>query len=193
LAPSGSSPDQRRLEREGTAVALTPKAFDLLVALVHHHTRALSKDEILTLVWSGSVVRRATSRSRCSSCGGRWPTPASAWPTVPRHGYRFVAEVIEERETFARRHEPALHRLGRTRVSLREGITSSVAAKTPTCDSPSVPLAPARARGRPWLDATLEISEAATARGEDRCAYGFGRFLVGTEIRLARQRRPTAS
>jgi DNA-binding response OmpR family regulator len=28
----------------------------LLVALVQHHTRALSKDEILALVWSGSVV-----------------------------------------------------------------------------------------------------------------------------------------
>jgi DNA-binding winged helix-turn-helix (wHTH) protein len=43
-------PDQRVLERDGTAIALTPKAFDLLVALVQHRTRALSKDEILALV-----------------------------------------------------------------------------------------------------------------------------------------------
>ena len=35
-------PDQRRLERDGTAVALTPKAFDLLVTLVQHRTRALA-------------------------------------------------------------------------------------------------------------------------------------------------------
>ena len=56
FGPYVLSPDQRRLERDGAPVPLTPKAFDLLVTLVRHRARALSKDEILDLVWPGMQV-----------------------------------------------------------------------------------------------------------------------------------------
>ena len=59
-------PDQRRLERNATPIPLTPKAFDLLVALVRHRERALSKDELLTLVWSGSVVEEGNLAQQVS-------------------------------------------------------------------------------------------------------------------------------
>jgi len=88
-------PHVRRLERDGTAIALTPKAFDLLLALVVHRERALSKDEILLLVWPGSIVeesnlaqqvlllRRALGADDCIA-------------TIPRFGYRFAVAVVEE-------------------------------------------------------------------------------------------------
>jgi hypothetical protein len=69
-------PDQRRLERDGTAIPLTPRAFDLLVALVQHRTRALSKDEILALVWSGSVVEEGNLAQQVLLLR---PVPAIAW------------------------------------------------------------------------------------------------------------------
>ena len=117
-------PDQRVLERDGRAIALTPKAFDLLVTLVQHHTRALSKDEILALVWPGSVVEEGNLAQqvlllrRALSDGGDYVA------TVPRHGYRFVAAVIEEDD---HAHSPASspHCIvwdGRE-YALREGIT----------------------------------------------------------------------
>ena len=84
-------PDQRRLERDGTAIALTPKAFDLLVTLVQHHTRALSKDEILALVWSGSVVEEGNLAQQVLLLRRALADAGDCVATVPRHGYRFVA------------------------------------------------------------------------------------------------------
>lgn len=116
-------PDQRRLERDGTPIALTPKAFDLLVTLVQHRTRALSKDEILTLVWSGSVVEEGNLAQQVLVLRRALVDAGDCVATVPRHGYRFVASVIEEHEA----HSPAqsAHCIvwdGRE-FPLREGIT----------------------------------------------------------------------
>lgn len=89
-------PDQRRLERDGAAITLTPKAFDLLVALVQHHTRALSKDEILALVWSGSIVEEGNLAQQVLVLRRALSDAGDCVATVPRHGYRFIASVIEE-------------------------------------------------------------------------------------------------
>jgi len=38
---------ERLLLREGESISLTPKSFDLLLAMVEHHGRLLEKDEFL--------------------------------------------------------------------------------------------------------------------------------------------------
>ncbi len=43
-------PSERRLLRDGVPVPLTPKAFDLLVALVEARGRAISKDELFARI-----------------------------------------------------------------------------------------------------------------------------------------------
>jgi DNA-binding winged helix-turn-helix (wHTH) protein len=91
-------PDQRRLERDGTAIALNPKAFDLLVALVRHHTRALSKDEILALVWSGAAVEEGNLAQQVLLLRRALADAGKCVATLPRHGYRFVSSVIEEHD-----------------------------------------------------------------------------------------------
>ena len=50
---------ERRLLREGQAVPLPPKAFDLLLRLVRHHGHLLGKDELLKLVWPDMFVEEA--------------------------------------------------------------------------------------------------------------------------------------
>jgi DNA-binding winged helix-turn-helix (wHTH) protein len=94
-------PDQRRLERDGVPVALTPKAFDVLVALVRHRTRALSKDDVLAMVWPGTVVEEGNLAQQVLVLR-RALREAGDWvATIPRHGYRFVAPVLEEQDASA--------------------------------------------------------------------------------------------
>lgn len=45
----------RLLLRDGESVSLTPKAFDLLLALVEHHGHLMEKDELLKLVWPDTL------------------------------------------------------------------------------------------------------------------------------------------
>ena len=88
-------PHVRRLERDGAAVVLTPKAFDLLLALVIHRERALSKDEILLLVWPGSTVEESNLAQQVLLL--RRALGADDFiVTIPRFGYRFGVTVVEE-------------------------------------------------------------------------------------------------
>jgi DNA-binding winged helix-turn-helix (wHTH) protein len=88
-------PDQRRLERNGTPIPLTPRAFDLLTALIRHRDRALSKEELFTLVWSGSVVEEGNLAQQVSLLR-RALADDGCIATLPHHGYRFVAPLTEE-------------------------------------------------------------------------------------------------
>ena len=47
---------ERQLLRNSTALRLSPKAFDVLVVLVRHARRLVTKDELLTRVWPESFV-----------------------------------------------------------------------------------------------------------------------------------------
>jgi len=48
--------DSRELTREGAAIALTPKAFALLEALVEGHPAAISKKDLYARLWPGVFV-----------------------------------------------------------------------------------------------------------------------------------------
>jgi len=89
------SPERRSLERNGSPVALTPKAFDLLVALVRHRSRALSKDEILAMVWPRTQVEEGNLAQQILLLRKALAASGECVATVPRHGYRFVSEVTE--------------------------------------------------------------------------------------------------
>ncbi len=91
--------EERQLLHHDQPVALTPKAFDFLVALVERSGHLVEKEEILQIVWSDSFVEEAniarivhTLRKALSDNGNKFIE------TVAKKGYRFVAEVqrIEE-------------------------------------------------------------------------------------------------
>jgi DNA-binding winged helix-turn-helix (wHTH) protein/TolB-like protein/Flp pilus assembly protein TadD len=84
------------LLRGGEAVPLTPKAFDLLLALVERHGHLLEKDELLKRVWPDTFVEESNLSSNISQLRkalGDGESGQRYIETVPKHGYRFVAAV----------------------------------------------------------------------------------------------------
>jgi DNA-binding winged helix-turn-helix (wHTH) protein len=69
---------ERLLLRDGTAVSLTAKAFDLLVALVRRSGHLVTKEELLQEVWPGRFVEEvnlsvnisAIRKARCWRSNG---------------------------------------------------------------------------------------------------------------------------
>ena len=86
---------------EGRRIETEPKAFELLLYLLRHRDRAVSKDELLTELWPRSIVTE-TALSRCVMKARRSVGDDSAKQsvilTVHGHGYRFVAELEPERD-----------------------------------------------------------------------------------------------
>jgi len=85
---------RRSMVHDGAEIELQPRVFDLLVYLVHHRDRVVSKDELLEAVWDGAfvadgAVQRAVSLARAALREGG----CEAIRTYPRQGYRFCAEV----------------------------------------------------------------------------------------------------
>jgi DNA-binding winged helix-turn-helix (wHTH) protein len=87
---------ERRFQRGADAVRLAPKAFDVLVEMLRHPGRLVSKDELLARVWPDSFVEEGILAVHVSAL--RRALRDDTWPstyieTVARSGYRFVAPV----------------------------------------------------------------------------------------------------
>ena len=65
-------PGQQRLLVEGQAVAVGPRALDLLVALVERAGELVSKDELLARVWPKLVVEENNLQVRSRPCARSW-------------------------------------------------------------------------------------------------------------------------
>ncbi len=85
-----------QLRRAGEMVELEPKVFDLLVYLMTHHERVVSKDELLDKLWPELVVSE-TALTQCVMAArkavGDDGTRQHTIKTQHGRGYRFVAAV----------------------------------------------------------------------------------------------------
>jgi DNA-binding winged helix-turn-helix (wHTH) protein/TolB-like protein/Tfp pilus assembly protein PilF len=89
---------ERVLLREGELVSLTPKVFDILVTLVENSGHVVSKEELMKRVWPDTFVEEGNLTQNISllrKALGETPGGAQFIETVPRRGYRFVAETSE--------------------------------------------------------------------------------------------------
>src|SRR5262245_56426922 len=96
------------LLRDGEAVPLTPKAFDLLLALVERHGHLLEKEELLKKVWPDTFVEEANLASNISQLRkalGDGENGHRYIETAPKRGYRFVASV---KKVVDERNEPTI-------------------------------------------------------------------------------------
>src|SRR5262245_50313886 len=90
-------PDERVLLKDGHPVALTPKAFDLLVFLATNPGRLLTKDEILHSVWPDAVVEESNLAYHVFAIRkalGDGSDTDRYIETVPKRGYRFIVPVV---------------------------------------------------------------------------------------------------
>jgi DNA-binding winged helix-turn-helix (wHTH) protein/Tfp pilus assembly protein PilF len=86
------------LLRDGEAIPLQPKAFDLLLVLVKHHGHLLGKDELLKAVWPDTIVEEVNLANNISILRKALADDAGGQrfiETAPKRGYRFVAPVRE--------------------------------------------------------------------------------------------------
>ena len=92
--------DSRELLRNGEPVAIEPRTFDLLVYLVDNRHRAIGKDELQDKVWGTIVSDAAMTRAvmKLRKALGESASAVTIIKTVPRFGYRFVAEIAEPGE-----------------------------------------------------------------------------------------------
>ena len=137
----------RRLLRRagGEPIALTAKVFDTLLYLVEHHGETLDKDTLLRAIWPELVVEENNLTQNISTLRqvlGEARGENRFIATVPRKGYRFVAEVVE-----------------------RDVVGASGASTARDATTPLVRVSPAEGRSRPGLFFGVAVLAAALATG----------------------------
>jgi len=96
FGPFRLNPQKRILLREGEVVALTPKALEILLALVENHGEVLVKEELMQDIWPDTIVEEGNLNRNISTLRkvlGESPNDHHYIVTVPGRGYQFVAEV----------------------------------------------------------------------------------------------------
>lgn len=89
-------PAERLLLVAGVPTAVGARAFDLLLCLLAHRDRVISKDEVLDIVWPGLVVEENNLSVQVSSLRKLLGTHAIA--TISGRGYRFALGVRQGSE-----------------------------------------------------------------------------------------------
>jgi DNA-binding winged helix-turn-helix (wHTH) protein/TolB-like protein/Tfp pilus assembly protein PilF len=91
-------PKDNLLLRDGEPVSLPPKAFSTLVLLVENQGHLVRKEELIEKLWADAFVDEAAV-SRCiwtiRNALGEDSKSQRFIQTVPKRGYKFVAEVSE--------------------------------------------------------------------------------------------------
>ena len=88
--------EERVLRRDGRPVPLTPKAFDVLAALVEQPGRLISKEELLQKVWSDTFVEESNLAYNVFALRkalGDTADNGQYIETVAKRGYRFIGIV----------------------------------------------------------------------------------------------------
>ena len=116
------------LRRSGYGVEVEPKALELLLHLVRHGARVVSKQELLEAVWPNATVTegslaRAVSLAR-AAIGDRGRDPQLIL-TVARRGYRFAAPIAAPADDPASRYIGRAALLARLEARLDSALTGA--------------------------------------------------------------------
>jgi DNA-binding winged helix-turn-helix (wHTH) protein len=96
--------DRRELRREAQIIAIGPQVFDVLEYLIRNRERVVSNDDLIEGIWKGRIVSESTLSSRIAAARqaiGDSGEQQSFIRTLPRKGYRFIAQVREKSEVGA--------------------------------------------------------------------------------------------
>jgi TolB-like protein len=95
---------RRELRRGTDSIQVEPQVFDLLIYLIKNRERVVSKDDLIASVWGGRIVSDSTLNTRIHSARkavGDSADQQRMIRTVPRKGFRFVAEIQQNADTAA--------------------------------------------------------------------------------------------
>ncbi|NKB48028.1 MAG: alpha/beta fold hydrolase [Alphaproteobacteria bacterium] len=90
------------LQCDGEPISVEPQVFSVINLLIENRDHVVSKDELIEAVWDGRIVSDATLSSRISaarSARGDTGQDQNIIRTIPRRGFRFVAEVSADGAT----------------------------------------------------------------------------------------------
>ncbi len=89
-------PDRRALHKDDCPLHLTPKEFDILLVLLEHSDRAVSRDELIGKVWPGITVEDSNLTQNIFLLRKALGETATGQPhieTIPKRGYRVAVPV----------------------------------------------------------------------------------------------------
>ncbi len=96
FGPFRVDPDKHLLLREGEAVALTPKTFQVLLVLIRHKKQIVTKQDLMKAVWPETFVEESNlsrSISMLRKALGETAQDHGHVVTIPGRGYRFAEDV----------------------------------------------------------------------------------------------------
>ena len=102
--------DRFEVRRSSEPVAVEPQVFDLLVYLIEHRDRVVTKAELLDNVWGDRFVSESALTSRIKAVRRAVGDDGRAQKivhTVHGRGYRFVADVVDAGEPSHSTHAEA--------------------------------------------------------------------------------------
>src|ERR1043165_9800867 len=88
----------RLLLREDEPIPLTPKAVEILIALIDHRGQIMSKNDLMKIVWPDTIVEDGNLSQNIYLLRRKLTEASNGRPyieTVARRGYRFNGEVHE--------------------------------------------------------------------------------------------------
>jgi DNA-binding winged helix-turn-helix (wHTH) protein/tetratricopeptide (TPR) repeat protein len=89
---------ERLIESSGQPISIAPKALDVLIVLVENRGRIVEKEDLMRKVWPKTFVEDnnlAFNVSVLRKLFGETGASPRYIETVPKRGYRFIAEVVE--------------------------------------------------------------------------------------------------
>jgi predicted ATPase/DNA-binding winged helix-turn-helix (wHTH) protein len=101
------SPERRELKRDGEVVIIGDRAFDILVALATRPGQLVSKNELMQLVWPGTIVEENTIAAQVSILRRALGSEGTVIRTSARRGYQFVVDTSDRKLDQIQVVEPA--------------------------------------------------------------------------------------
>jgi len=98
FGPFCLDPAEHTLLRDGRPIPLRPKVFDILLVLVENRGHLVDKEQLMTSVWTEQFVEEGNINKNISMLRQALGESDSGFKfieTVPKRGYRFVADVRE--------------------------------------------------------------------------------------------------
>ena len=112
---------EQQLWRDGEEIPLTPKAFGVLLMLIRNSGHAVSKEDFMREVWPDTIVEEKNLTDNISilrQALGDSTQEQRYIKTVPRRGYRFVADVRE----LTGESDLIVHETSQSRIVIEEEV-----------------------------------------------------------------------